>query len=282
MVDKTDLLKIPIAAIPYAGGAINEIINCVQKDKLEKRIIDIEKNIKDYIISQDMSFEDFIDISKRLDEHDYYVVRNTFKHLLLSAQPDSVEPLCRAMVDYSLKIDQDSNQIACEIMCELNSNDIKVIKKIKRIVESDEHIRKMKELVSKIRSEKETTEKKENKRREEEKTNPQKISRIPEWQYRNIVYGKHTVLWEDFGDLVVDGENNPILLKAYMALNTDVKKDKQKDVGPALEVVSIIKMEKLGIIETEYEPLSGSTTLLNYTRFHVTLLGQKLFNYICI
>ena len=59
--------------------------------------MDIELIIKDYIKVKEMSFDDFIKISSHLEEHDYYVVRNTFKHLILSAQPDTVEVLCKAI-----------------------------------------------------------------------------------------------------------------------------------------------------------------------------------------
>ncbi len=37
-----NIIKIPIAILPWAGGAINEIINCIQAEMLEKRLKDLQ------------------------------------------------------------------------------------------------------------------------------------------------------------------------------------------------------------------------------------------------
>lgn len=132
-------LKLIITGLPYVGGVINEVDNLMQTDMLLKKLEDIEKTMQNHLRIQAVSFDDFVVITKNFTEQEYYVVRNTFKHLVLSAQPDTVEPLCKAMVDYSLKIDQDINQIVCEVMCELNSLDMKLLYNIKKYKESDQH-----------------------------------------------------------------------------------------------------------------------------------------------
>ena len=132
-------LQVPITTIPVVGGVINEIINAVQKTMLDRRLNHIDSVISEKLSIQGISINDFIDLLHNCNEQEYYVLRNTFKHVVLSAEPEVVEPLCKAMVAYALKEEQDINQIVCEAFSELNSSDIKLLSNIKKFLDTEEY-----------------------------------------------------------------------------------------------------------------------------------------------
>ncbi len=257
-------VKIVLAALGPFGGVINEVINMIQADMLERRLQSTEKYIREFVSFKGLSFEKFTSGIENLSEHDYYVVRKSFKHLVMEAQPETVEVLCKAMVDYSLGTEQDINQIVCEVLGELNSYDIKLLLTIKRFINTEKHTNNTRENTNKTREN-------------------QAVNNGKRLSNRDIVHGKNTIMWEEFSKKIKKDETAPYeSIPAYTALNNSITVERVPIYIFAQDVISLIKMESLGIVETEYTSTLGTSSHLNIQRFHITILGRKILDYIDI
>ena len=67
----------------------------------------------------------------QLDEHSQYVVRNTVKHLCLSAQPEVTETLNKAIIDLIMNEPYGMPEHICEILQQCNADDIAFLRNIK-------------------------------------------------------------------------------------------------------------------------------------------------------
>jgi len=252
------LCKIGVALIPTLGGAIVESINAVQTARLEKRLLRIECIIEKHLGNYNLSIDEFRDKLENAKERDYYIVRNTFKHLVMSAQTETVSALCRAMVDYTLGVKQDINQIACETISSLNSHDMKVLLRIKKLLASTEYNQKIEALLQKASED----------------------TGSGQMRDRNMIINGRTIFWEDFAIKYQNPKGEIKTLPADIAIKFDAIVEKIPAYTPALDVTSLIKMESLGVVETEHITTAGSTSRLNITRFFVTLLGEKILEFI--
>ncbi|MBE6913506.1 MAG: hypothetical protein E7472_01025 [Ruminococcaceae bacterium] len=119
-----------ISAVPVIGGVISELVGYLDSRHIEKRISDLEHAV----LGMGISIQDFSDKLYRLesDEHRYYVVRNNLKYLCLSALPETVDALNRALIEIVMSEQPTMAEYACEIIRQLNADDILFLKLLKQ------------------------------------------------------------------------------------------------------------------------------------------------------
>lgn len=66
----------------------------------------------------------------------------------------------------------------------------------------------------------------------------------------------------------------------YMILMNGVLESGKETMIWAYYVRSFIKLDRLGIIQLDYNSTLGTINSLNIDRFHITLFGEQLLNYI--
>ena len=119
-----------LSEIPFVGGVISELAGYVSEKRLKERLRKLEQTINDMGIS----LEEISDKIYALEdnEHKYYVVRNNLKHLCLTALPETVDSFNRALVEVIIKDEPTMAEYACEILQDLNADDIMLLQNIKR------------------------------------------------------------------------------------------------------------------------------------------------------
>ena len=122
---KMTIFKSGISCIPWAGGIINEFISLYQGKFTEKRLQQIEK-LLDY--DEKKIFENNIN---NLNEEEYFLARKIIKFHLFEAEPIVSEMLARFIVQYILKNERTQMNYLITVLCQLDSSDIFLIKKIK-------------------------------------------------------------------------------------------------------------------------------------------------------
>lgn len=116
--------------IPIVGGVIAEVIGCLDQRYIEERLSKLERTVR----SLDILMSDFTERLYQLekDEHKYYVVRNNLKFLCLSALPETVDSFNQALIEIIMSDQPTMAEYACEIIKQLNADDISLLKNIKR------------------------------------------------------------------------------------------------------------------------------------------------------
>ena len=137
---KKDIAKAVVVGamseIPIVGGVIAEVIGCLDQRYIEKRLSKLERTVR----SLDILMSDFTERLYQLekDEHKYYVVRNNLKFLCLSALPETVDSFNRALIEIIMSDQPTMAEYACEIIKQLNADDISLLKYIKRFKQQQE------------------------------------------------------------------------------------------------------------------------------------------------
>lgn len=65
-----------------------------------------------------------------------------------------------------------------------------------------------------------------------------------------------------------------------MILDKGINENGEKTMNWAFYVRSFIKLDRLGVLQLDYYSTLGTVNSLNIERFHVTLFGEKLLEYI--
>ena len=137
---KKDIAKAVVVGamseIPIVGGVIAEVIGCLDQRYIEKRLSKLERTVR----SLDILMSDFTERLYQLekDEHKYYVVRNNLKFLCLSALPETVDSFNRALIEIIMSDQPTMAEYACEIIKQLNADDISLLKNIKQFKQQQE------------------------------------------------------------------------------------------------------------------------------------------------
>lgn len=132
--EKKDIAKAVVVGamsnIPIVGGVITEVIGCLDQRYIEERLSNLERTVR----SLDILMSDFTERLYQLekDEHKYYVVRNNLKYLCLSALPETVDSFNRALIEIIMSDQPTMAEYACEIIKQLNADDISLLRNIKR------------------------------------------------------------------------------------------------------------------------------------------------------
>ena len=117
--------KSAISLIPWAGGIINEVISYNQGKYVDLRIEKLEK-----ILGDDRK-DVFEKNMNSLNEQEYFLSRKLIKFYLLESEPTVSETVVKFLVDYILSNKRDSMNIIIYILCQMESYDIELLKKIK-------------------------------------------------------------------------------------------------------------------------------------------------------
>jgi hypothetical protein len=115
-------------AIPVIASVSNELFTYFDDKSIGKRLLQLENAIE----NSGIDIPRFAEQISQLDEHNQYVVRNTVKHLCLSAQPEVTDTLNRAIIDLIMNDPYGMPEHICEILQQCNADDIALLQHIKR------------------------------------------------------------------------------------------------------------------------------------------------------
>lgn len=238
-------------AVPVCS-VVKEIVEYFDNKSTEKRI----KALQDKIEENGINIMDFSDRLNSLNEHQAYVVRNNLKFLCVSALPETVNEFNQAFINYVMcEEEQNIFEELCEIIRQLNANDIKCLKKIKAVLENKKLcMKRYQESLDELN------------KNEKDGIN----SRI-------YFDPTKTVLWKDFtsekkyGHILYNTSSQGSLIN-----NGSLNKG-------AYFVRSILKLQNLGIVDTENILLFGEATPSNCIyQFSITVFGEELLKYIIL
>lgn len=240
------VIKGIVSEVPLVGGIVSEIWGYIESKAIENRIDLIEEEIKKQNLTNDI-FKEFIE---KLDEHKYYFVRNNFKYYFLNCIPESTRELCQSIIKYIKSEDDELQEEICETIQQLNVHDINFIEILNAYLTEgikDEYTRMKNELESSLNDEK------------------------SKYHDRNIIYSNYTVFMKDI--------NNFLKFKEWSLvdmLNGEFTKNENKTLDVLYFGKSIIKLQNMGLLQTDFVVTMGTASVNNIDRIHVTLLGQKV------
>lgn len=252
------LLNPIFMAIPIVSSVANELFSYFDSKSIENRLNSLQNEIE----KEKIPLEKFAAKVSELDEHGQYVVRNAVKHVCLSAQPEVVDTINRAIIDLIMREPYGLPEHVCEILQQCNADDIKLLKYIKYF---------------QVNGEKSTY-------HEKLKILERDTSLKEGWRDRSHFYGENnTIFWEDFikifhtGDSITD---MGILLNSKLAKKDEAGESNSEVIGFAFLAKSIIKMQSLGVLQCDFKTTLGTISANYIDRFHITFFGQKLLDYI--
>jgi len=252
------LLLPPLVVVPIIASVYNEVCSYWDSKSIKNRL----QSLQDEIEKHKISIDDFAQHTFKLGEHEQYVLRNNIKHLCLMAQPETTDMLNKAIIECVMKKSFGLAEHACEILQQCNATDITLLKLVKDFQVNGPKDEYKKKLVDAKKSEKSGG-----------------------WQDRNIAYGEDTtIFWKDFTKMMhLDGLSYNLggFLSLPCKLGTPDDEWGGKEY-PYLAYLakSILKMQNLGVLQCEYYTTLNITSSSNIERFHITLFGKKLLEYI--
>ena len=275
-------LAVPeFSVIPLIVFGVNRILGFVSDDDIIKRLKKIEKQLQKKKISK----SDFKDKISNLSDHKKYFSTSVLENIIKNCIPETVDIYISLFIDYIVQEKCEVEEELCEIISSLNKHDLDLIKYIKKYLKDGERLnykRETKRLKDVTRKNAELEI--ENKKIEEEnKNNPGRISKItmPLFRDRSVILDEErTIFWNDFS--VYCGLSSRISLNftmLYECYNTIID-DEYSDW--IFYGKSFIKLEKCGILQLDYKNTLGTLTNLDISRFHITILGLFLLEYIDI
>lgn len=267
--------------VPLIVFGVNRILGFVSDDDIIKRLKKIEKQLQKKKISK----SDFKDKISNLSEHKKYFSTSVLESIIKNCIPETVDIYISLFIDYIMQEKCEMEEELCEIISLLNKHDLDLVKYIKKYLKNGKRLnykRETKRLdeIARKNAELEI----ENKKIEEEnKNNPGRISKItmPPFQDRSVILDEErTIFWNDFS--IYCGLPSQIPLNftmLYECCNTNT------DDGYSDWIFygkSFIKLEKCGVLQLDYKNTIGTLTNLDISRFHITILGLLLLEYIDI
>lgn len=243
-------------AIPIMTSVANELFSFFDSKSTEKRLCGMENELN----KQGIEIQDFAERISKLEEHEQYVLRNNVKYLCLAAQPETTDMLNKAIIECVMSESFGLTEHACEILQQCNSDDIFLLELIKKF-QMNGSKKEYKEKFSKAKEEKDSG----------------------GWQDRNVFYGEDTtIFWSDF----LKELNFPSVdLGELLSLKFKAKDENGQFYGDEIDYLahlgkSIVKLQNLSVLQCDYRTTLGTTSPSNVERFHLTLFGKKLLEYI--
>lgn len=267
--------------VPLIVFGVNRILGFVSDDDIIKRLKKIEKQLQKKKISK----SDFKDKISNLSEHKKYFSTSVLERIIKNCIPETVDIYISLFIDYIMQEKCETEEELCEIISLLNKHDLDLVKYIKKYLKNGRRLNYKQETkrldeIARKNAELEI----ENKKIEEEnKNNPGRISKItmPPFQDRSVILDEErTIFWNDFS--IYCGLPSQISLNftmLYECCNTNT------DDGYSDWIFygkSFIKLEKCGVLQLDYKNTIGTLTNLDISRFHITILGLFLLEYIDI
>lgn len=247
----------PLLVVPIIASVYSELCSYWDSNSIIKRF----QSLQDEVEKQGILLEDFAKRISELEEHEQYVFRNNIKHLCLTAQPETTDMLNKAIIECVMSESFGLAEHACEILQQCNSDDILFLKMVKDFQMNrpkDEYKRTMKEAKANNNS--------------------------GGFQDRIVLFGEDTtIIWKDFV--------KPLRLKlsdhdlgAFLSIPFRAEQNGETLEGEITYLAqfakSIVKLQNLSVLQCEYRATLGTISPGNIERFHVTLFGKKLLEYI--
>lgn len=263
------IFKGALGKIPIVGGVVVELWNYVDAHLIDRRLNALEETI----CQQHVNITDFQDrlLGLATDEHRFYAVRNNLKHMLLSALPETVDAYNKALIELVMTDNYSMSEHACEIIQQLNADDIYFMKQIisfRKYGKNDHQI--------KVTQEAQQTAKKQQDALKAAETHTSYKKKI--WVDRNVQFAQNTIFWVDFAQYLGLSKNvtDPgVLLNLYCS-----DKNGNTIVDWAYMIRSLTKLQNLGVLVCEIKVTIGTSSLSNIDRFHLTFFGQKILSYL--
>lgn len=253
------LLSPAFLTIPVIVSVSNELFSYFDSKSTEKRLLQLQNAVE----HSGVEINAFAKQIAQLDEHGQYVVRNTIKHLCLCAQPEVTETLNKAIVDLIMNEPYGMPEHICEILQQCNADDIALLRHIKWFILNGDKSTYHQKLL--------------------EAQNDAKSGSIHD---RSYFHGEeNTIFWRDFTRFLSLGENAPdmsIFLNRTFAQKSPDGTLKEEITDFAYIARSITKLQHLSVLQCDFIPTMGTTSLNHIERFHITFFGQKLLEYIDI
>lgn len=275
----------PLAAVPLITYGINRVLGLMDPNDILKRIKRLEKKLQ----LKKITIEKFKKKINKLNEHDRYVFSKNLNNILINCIPEITDIYISILIDMIMtEKEKDSKEEICEIISQLNKNDLITLQMIKEYRKNGsrdyyyQNIKKQKiieENNKKIREENKMQELKNEQIREENKKGKiKKLEKLmlPEYHDRNLRIEDKTIFWKDFiktFNLEVQEMGLPLLFETI-----DEKNNTSMDW--AYIIRSFIKLESLGILNFDYLTTLGTSNNLNIDRFHISIFGEILLEYI--
>lgn len=246
-------------AIPVIASVSNELFAYFDSKSTEKRLLQLQEAVE----HTGVEIPEFAEQVSKLDEHGQYVVRNIVKHLCLSAPPEVTDTLNKAIIDLIMNEPHGMPEHICEILQQCNANDIKLLRRIKRFqIDGDKSAYHQKLIETK------------------KDANSRGI------HDRSILYGEqNTIFWSDFTKTLWTGTE---ITDIGVLLNQRILAE-DSEGNCSIEILdlaylarSIIKLQNLGVLQCDFITTMGTTSTNHIDRFHITLFGKKLLEYIDI
>lgn len=262
------------SVIPLITFGIARIIGYVSDQNIIKRINKLEEQLK----GKKISLEDFKNKINQLTEHNEYIVRNNLNNILLNCIPETVDIYISILIDLIMNQEHSIYEELCEIVSQLNQSDIKLLKMIQEYKQTG--VRKY----FKLNEQNEKQQIEYNRKIDQENleikkhNETSKIKKIglSKWVDRSVKVGENTIFWKDFAETY----NLSIPEMGLALLYEGTNEDNGACTNWAYLVKSFLKLEKLGIIQMDYINTPGTISSLNVERFHITLFGEKLLEYV--
>ena len=128
------LIHPAFAGLTIITFVIKQIINYVCTDDIVKRINKIEQQLN----NKKINIEEFKEKITNLTEHNMYVVRNNLSNILLNCIPDTVDIYISIWIDLIMNDTNSANEDLCEILSDLNKNDLLLLEMIKTFMKYGE------------------------------------------------------------------------------------------------------------------------------------------------
>ena len=122
------------AGLTIITFVIKQIINYASADDIVKRINKIERQLND----KKIDMEEFKEKITNLTEHNMYVARNNLSNILLNCNPDTVDIYISIWIDLIMNDTNSTNEDLCEILSDLNKNDLLLLEMIKTFMKYGE------------------------------------------------------------------------------------------------------------------------------------------------
>lgn len=263
------ILRGTLGIIPIVGGIVVELWNYVDARMIDRRL----KVLEDTIYQQHIDITDF---KKKLvgvtdDEHKFYAVRNNLKHMLLSALPETVDALNKALIELVMSENYDMSEHVCEIIQQLNADDIYFLKLIISFQKEGKNDHQLKVT---LEAQQAVIKQQESMKAAETNSGYKKNF----WMDRNVQFEKNTIFWIDFAQffgLSKNVKDPSILFNSYCS-----NKEGNTIIEWAYVVRSLTKLQGLGVLVCEINITAGTSSLANIDRFHLSFFGQKILSYL--
>jgi len=124
--------KIAFNNIPLIGSILKEVLEYSDDMYLNTRLEKLEDQLK--LINK---YESFLRELTNLSEHRYFTFRTNLKFLLTTALPEITDSFISALIESVVGGQQNMAEEICEILRQLNANDIETLKMLKGNVEKN-------------------------------------------------------------------------------------------------------------------------------------------------